>query len=233
MLQTEAYSLPPPLLGYVSSPQGNATNHNYTRIPAEPARSFKSPRECYKLLNSLGTSSSWFSVSSPQGNATNEHRIRSSERRVIVSSPQGNATNSLLNLLPTSPISLRFKSPRECYKQQTETEQTVEEKKRFQVPKGMLQTDQESSIPKCYRLFQVPKGMLQTLGYCHYGKGVAFSFKSPRECYKLERTGYNKNLVLGFKSPRECYKRTCRAHIGRTAEHQFQVPKGMLQTHRG
>ena len=74
-------------------------------------------------------------------------------------------------------------------------------------PQGNATNAGVCSVTVMVCTFQVPKGMLQTVGYCHYGKGVAFSFKSPRECYKhLPNTAY-------LRCPT-----------------WFQVPKGMLQT---
>ena len=80
-------------------------------------------------------------------------------------------------------LEFSFKSPRECYKP-APPPQTSAQKAKFQVPKGMLQTQpdkiklngQESfkSPRECYKPislkqiweqylgFQVPKGMLQT-----------------------------------------------------------------------
>ena len=56
-------------------------------------------------------------VSSPQGNATNKiTTIRLQKFCKSVSSPQGNATN-YIELLLLLLLLLRFKSPRECYKQ--------------------------------------------------------------------------------------------------------------------
>ena len=54
------------------------------------------------------------------------------------------------------------------------------------------------------------------------------SFKSPRECYKLNESYHVLFHFVGFKSPRECYK----LNLSRKGlvDLEFQVPKGMLQT---
>ena len=78
---------------------------------------------------------------------------------------------------------------------------------RFQVPKGMLQTEYRAWANEAFCSFQVPKGMLQTPN--------SLSFSTP--------------FISCFKSPRECYKRYIFSDWEWRGK-KFQVPKGMLQT---
>ena len=170
---------------------------------ASPA-SFKSPRECYKLLqlDCVASLSSVFQVpkgmlqtsrmqkttyiflivSSPQGNATNNYcEIYSWWTCYCVSSPQGNATNRI------------------CLGSRTYSRNSP-----FQVPKGMLQT-LIIRFRKCYN---------------------CSSFKSPRECYKQNNELRAIAFSSCFKSPRECYKLMSGIAITGKAWHSVSSPQG-------
>ena len=101
----------------VSSPQGNATNSLVVLMSQGKSRSFKSPRECYKRVHGETCTMSGLGVSSPQGNATNQKLPRWGYR----SSPPFQVPKGMLQTFSRCPLPrgtmLRFKSPRECYKQ--------------------------------------------------------------------------------------------------------------------
>ena len=140
----------------VSSPQGNATNL-FCNCPSwRYSFSFKSPRECYKLLHFL-----------------TPYELR----KKVFQVPKGMLqTNSSLWFLANSFIG--FKSPRECYKPLYSILFGCPIRT-FQVPKGMLQTVQHFVSPWRQLQFQVPKGMLQTLR-CPTCNGDSYSVSSPQ-----------------------------------------------------
>ena len=148
---------------------------------------------------------------------------------------------------------IRFKSPRECYKREGYTPRLVLQSYKFQVPKGMLQTNICShTIIRSFFGVSSPQGNATNNVNCRKYESKTGCFKSPRECYK-PRSGTLKEIdTPGFKSPRECYKlyklrgfcpynwwvsspqgnATNNKHQGSLDSQRgvFQVPKGMLQT---
>ena len=147
---------------------------------------------------------------------------------LLVSSPQGNATNSTVFNLSQNIFSLCFKSPRECYKLIFCAKKENYNKK-FQVPKGMLQTQRRIRDHDFFAMFQVPKGMLQTVYMVFITRELRKRFQVPKgmlqttsQCIISYRCSYvsspqgnatnSKNRIKSrleterFKSPRECYK---------------------------
>ena len=141
----------------VSSPQGNATNLIDLTQKLFDARSFKSPRECYKLdWWTFYSIIEFLSFKSPRECYKPFLLLFFAWLKLSVSSPQGNATNNkALNVIVAFGLW-------------------------FQVPKGMLQTGElllnfQSSL----YMFQVPKGMLQT-GIPRGLLGLCFFVSSPQ-----------------------------------------------------
>ena len=187
--------------------------------------SFKSPRECYKLVwyrNSLPH----LPVSSPQGNATNIFPTRHTYAVPHGFKSPRECYKPFLTMIFSS-LHAGFKSPRECYKLFV-VRRGWEKMKKFQVPKGMLQTLDREYRTRLHIWFQVPKGMLQT-ETAYQSVSILNGFKSPRECYKRSIMGFHSYYYLCFKSPRECYKHL-QSKIEKPLNFSFQVPKGMLQT---
>ena len=187
---------------------------------------FKSPRECYK--HALFTSLAWLGerVSSPQGNATNiSLSLILSSQTEVVSSPQGNATNLNVKRLSFEDY-VRFKSPRECYKQKIVSEVEVD-------PGGFKSPRECYKPPPSYsRLLRLtvssPQGNATNEGEDPEKVKTERSFKSPRECYKPAYYSYPYLILKAVSSPQG--NATNKGKKNSSFFFLFQVPKGMLQT---
>ena len=148
---------------------------------------------------------------------------------------------------------LRFKSPRECYKQKPHN---ISLRLLYLVssPQGNATNSTMFLLrPKSFLLVSSPQGnatnhmrkaiYISRISVCFKSprecykllslermRISSYSFKSPRECYKLFLLLLLLLVLLRFKSPRECYKRSSQHGIP-TLSHMVSSPQGNATNH--
>ena len=161
----------------VSSPQGNATNATLSPWAKDSEKSFKSPRECYKLTLVLFIKKHIYSFKSPR--ECYKHIEAFKELSLLMFQvPKGMLQTFVSRCLRCS-SQIGFKSPRECYKPAY-----------YSYPYLIL------------KAVSSPQGNATNLAFSIFCCKVRKSFKSPRECYKPLTPYYHSRRRGTFQVPK-------------------------------